>query len=119
MNRIEVLKEARNLIADGWCKYSGAKDCNLDNVPVESSRATSYCTFGAIDRGCAKLYGEDATTEMADIFSYFSKVNGIVNVIKWNDDMNRTKEEVLLAFDNAIHCAEWEKSCKENTVVKC
>ncbi|MHA2046732.1 MAG: DUF6197 family protein [Candidatus Thorarchaeota archaeon] len=114
--KINVLKEAKQIVENGWCKYSGAKDRNHDNVAVESSRANSFCTMGAIDRACSIIYGEDKVSDhFPNVFIYFARVNGIDNVIKWNDDFNRSKEEVIDAFDNAIHNAEWEKSCKDNT----
>lgn len=49
----------------------------------------------------------------SDVIELFERANGIdsaIGVIAWNDAPERTKEEVLAAFDKAITLAEQENA---------
>lgn len=95
------LAQAKQLIEEGWCQ-------NLFAVPQDEERF-SYCVIGAmystLDKG-------EVFDKMVDTFI---AANGIpssdymmgktTNITSWNDSKDRTKEEVLAAFDKAINYA--------------
>jgi len=99
-NEVAVkLAEAKQLIENGWCQH-------LFAIQQDKERF-NYCVVGA-------MY---ATLDRGEVFdkmvNAFINANGLpssdymmgktTNITSWNDDKNRTKEEVLAAFDKAIN----------------
>ena len=118
MTALEVLKKARGLIETRWVKGAlmrrpGYLQHRDENNPQEYG----YCAIGAIGKAQGMDW-EDPRYDLArwnldmnDLLALmgFASVNGLANADKiasWNDDPNRTKEEVLAAFDAAIVSAE-------------
>lgn len=94
MTTVEVLKLAREKVAGGWCKGHYVKT-NPDGKDA-------YCVAGAISR--SGVAGK--TGHAYEIFS--QAIGSGLSLSAWNDAPNRTKEEVLAAFDKAILLAEAE-----------
>ena len=102
-----ALRKARKLIAAGWAKgvfhrYEGA-----------SAERSCYCSLGAINKvvsGQASLSTTDYRYEPQAKAVYVALLGEPVGdyhimfdeISKWNDDPDRTQDEVLARFDKAI-----------------
>jgi hypothetical protein len=86
--------KALDYIKKGWTQGEFARDSKGDSVPSNSTAAVSWCTAGAL--GMAY-----------DVCKYMGALNKLAAVIGtrklsvWNDDPNRTREEVIAAFEKA------------------
>ncbi len=97
MNRREILTAAKQLIETrGWAK--GDEQVFAEGCPH------GFCVATAVTK---TLW--DNISAQADVLRAFREANGIEPVITigaWNDAPERTKEQVLAAFDKAIEaCA--------------
>lgn len=111
---IQILVEARKLIdtPDKWCQNSLAKS-DFGNVEVISPIANRFCLNGSIVKARLVLaskyplnqfefasqkafeYIEDhIEKKYGNSYSYYSS--------RWNDDKNRTHEDVMRLFDEVI-----------------
>jgi hypothetical protein len=97
----EVLVAARWILDNvGWCKGWYAKD-------AEGVRVWDYCTRSA---ACYCLMGAVAVVETTpelrnsalDLLAVLVDPVNFASVSIWNDTLDRTKEEVLQIFDQAI-----------------
>lgn len=89
------LRSARALVQAGWVQGEAFVLCGAGGVgrPVEVHRA--YCAWGAL-RAC------NASEE------FFQRAIDRISIPAWNDAYDRTKAQVLAAFDRAIALAEQE-----------
>lgn len=102
-----VLEKAKELlVTKGWTQGQYAKDANGNKTDLYDSSACSFCSTGAlmvaIPFGAWGLYDSAITclSKAADIGSSAASIE------RWNDAVERTREDVLLAFDKAIAIAE-------------
>lgn len=113
----DVLKGARNLVAQGWCH-------NVGKIFGTDRNTTHYCSVIAIDEcdkrtktmGLEDQLMEDfceAVCQAAGVvrkeykLTYnTAKYSWVDTLIGWNDEPGRTQAEVLAAFDRAILMAE-------------
>lgn len=98
MNAVQVLMEGKKLIERGWCQGALARNEGGLRVPIYDSRVTSVCSVGALVAGSAE-HGD--VCEAEDLLRVAAGVYHS-DVPTWNDDPQRTKEEVIQAFDDAI-----------------
>lgn len=119
----ELLKEARNYIANGWIKQKYAGDRDGNGTDTYDDNAVCFCALGAIERAANKLYEsfpEDLITQIISSPIYLeeeavklidaeipqdqrvSARSASRRVILWNDHIDRTQEDVLKVFDAAI-----------------
>lgn len=96
----QILQEARNLIAAGWTKGTFARNADGQAVPNDSKSAQCFCTIGAIRR--VADHGSEPLGPYLEAVVAVRQAAGTRNIPSWNDNSNRTKEEVLEAFDKAI-----------------
>lgn len=103
VSEIEVLREARRLIAEvGWTQGTFARNAGGADVSPRSPQATCFCAAGAIIRandGCDMGFSSPG----------ISAVEHVIDerwIDAWNDREERTRDEVLAAFDRAIQLAE-------------
>ncbi len=98
-----TLIEARQKISEGWTQGAYARMSNeVDDggrVPVDSPLATCWCSVGAVSAVTPSgVYSTPYLAKLREILD----VPTIADIIQWNDDSFRTKEEVLDLFDRAI-----------------
>lgn len=100
----ETLKKARSLIEKGWCQdlYVTRQDGPPVGIPVaeQDLEGCRFCISGA-------LYQASGASSIWSTFKIAAEIErlGFISeddVVKWNDDRFRTKEEVLKLFDDAI-----------------
>ncbi len=104
MNTVQILKDARALIADekNWTQRVSARNKSGLEVPVLNSEASCFCAVGALDRFTNGIaFGSAA-------YLLLKKEAGAkyLTVSDFND--THTHAEVLAIFDRAIAHAESE-----------
>ena len=120
-----TLIEARTLLARGWCQGANARyyDTRLGFVKCSayiSPPPNQYCARGAIARATKTVVLNTAPDLRCERWTLRHLVHDrIAKVIQsrviesWNDNPDRSKTEVLAAFDMAIENAS--KSLAEQT----
>ena len=94
---LECLKKARDLLTKGWCQKWAADD---DGKDAYVENATKFCAFGALYYATGHEYHE-----LYDILC--NELEGR-NLIKWNDEKDRTQQEVVNFFNKIIEKFEGE-----------
>lgn len=100
MTYVEILMAARNLLTpDGaWTQGAAARDDRGKHVPSKSIDAVCWCLTGALN-----LASKDSNrSSLNGALHMFALANKIDSLVRWNDDMYRTHDEVLAALDHAI-----------------
>lgn len=107
MNRsvVEVLRDARNLLGQGWCQDAGRI------IAFRGQGHDRYCAVVAIDDNnpMARLPSDNTTTNACKAVCQvlgLSATDWVDCLVKWNDTPYRNKDEVLAAFDRAIATQE-------------
>ncbi len=103
MGPVEALLDS----PEKWTKNALAKNANGHCCDVESQYATCFCIGGALMRVSKISYNEKAAKQ-------FCEANGIepvhelggskpywLGMVRWNNDKNRTYEEVITAVRKA------------------
>lgn len=100
---IEVLKEARSKVAQGWCQGPCAVNADGMSVPPESAKACKWCVYGALE----VVAGEEPDVRrMAElILDKEANAPAYSNCVGFNEYPGRTQAEVLDLFDRAIEKA--------------
>lgn len=100
---LDVLCEAREILVEkGWTQGCCARDARGKNCDIGSKAAVCYCAVGAISH--VSDYSEP-TRPFKQACIALRRVINIkqgMSIGSWNDAPERTKEEVIAAFDKAI-----------------
>lgn len=114
---INALRQIRATVAQGWTKGTNAVDHGGETVYSNSAQAVAWCLLGAIAR--TTDYTEDTVhDELAD--ELIDAVRAAIDrlptstpevietrqITTWNDDPERTQDEVLALLDGMIAEAE-------------
>lgn len=106
---LETLRQARALLAQGWCQGSAAQFEPGQSVTYASPRARAWCVLGA----CWRLLDHDHETEWDVLakLSFARHGNESLQALRdratvWNDAPCRTQADVLARFDDAIRRLE-------------
>ena len=83
----EIFIEAKALVEKGWIQGPFRRKINGQWF---------YSVCGALAETTYR------PTNLKESVTFFMKVNGIKSIMKWDNVTNRTKQEVLAAFDKAI-----------------
>jgi hypothetical protein len=93
----DKLREARALIELGWTQDAYSRDAEGHDNMCAGSDPVCWCAVGAMAET-----GSGGLCEM-----YFRRaIDWPGGIISWNDHPDRTKADVLAAFDKAIELAE-------------
>lgn len=102
---LKILKHTRELISKGWTQNTYARD--KDGEPTPSSRnedkAVCWCLFGALIKADLKMMNEDDYSPhffIKYLEEFESKLGE--DIPRWNDDPQRTQQDVLNLLDNLI-----------------
>lgn len=111
---ITALEQAKDLIVEGWCQGAQAREGHSDALaPPNSPRAKRWSLEGALHAAATSN-----RPAMAAMWGFAAKAIGCSPdspqaFARWNDAPGRTRGEVLLALDTAIHFAtEWARGHK-------
>lgn len=112
MKAVDLLKQARELIADPahWTTGTLARDKKGIAVLVDNKAACSFCALGAIYRTKfdACLPGTITASAIMAVSDEAFQISGHSNLTSFNDN-GATHSEVLEAFDRAIERLENEE----------
>jgi hypothetical protein len=99
MNKLDILKAARNLITDpkNWTKGTSARNKYGRKVTPWCSEAVCWCSMGAI----AKAANFPIENKEYSAAHEYLRVVMNSDVARFNDE--RTHRDVLNAFDTAIN----------------
>jgi len=114
---VDVLKRARELLANGWKQGWFAYDAGGQETSSFSRDAVCFCCHGAIDRAVFEIargrndysvWPIEATATSLLMKAIHRNVGSTFEpcIADWNDAPERTQDEVLAAFDEAIEIAE-------------
>ena len=97
------LKDAKELILQGWCKNAPAKDAYNRAVAPRSKMAIKWSLYGAID-ATTKLTStlEEVEERLNDTLYFEWDTDGYED---WNDSPERTLEDVIRLLDLAMERA--------------
>jgi hypothetical protein len=99
MNELEVLLAAKDKIMQGWCKGAFAKDLIGNTVNPESDKATRWCAVGAM----MAVANDDNLLVFGTLTNLFREyIGGHISLPDWQDQPERTQEDVLQLFDLVI-----------------
>jgi len=103
---IEVLTEARHLIANGWTQRTPARGKRGLRVSPFGRYACQFCAIGAMVRASKSLYCHEgaSSTLVANLPGSWE------SIVRFNDDERTTQKMVLEAFDKAIQSLPGEQS---------
>jgi hypothetical protein len=98
----QMLCEAYELVLSGWCQGADAQDEMGRTIEPSSAFARRWSAVGALERVWRRMPGDDDVAIEA-----FGRANlalaGIVRDVprRWNDIAERTRDDVLVALDDA------------------
>ena len=106
-----ILLEAADLLETvGWCQGSVAVDAEGEEVDVSDDRARAYCASGALRRALLDVEGVLDGEYLAISNPVWRRLMGflprtadntIPSLPAWNDDPERTAEEVISTMRRA------------------
>ena len=115
MKHSDILKKAKELIADPkhWTKGVLCRDENF--APASVSDGVCFCTLGAVERALYDLGYKDYSDRLRPFVNVSGHLDKFIdsNIPAWNDNIHRSHGEVLALFDCAIKDAEKEEAKNE------
>lgn len=95
------LRRVKGLLSMGWTKEVYARDAEHEVCEPESPRAVCFCLLGA----CAKVWEETGYNPVNHFLAQIM-IEGYEDIPTYNDDPERTKEDVLGLCDKVIERAK-------------
>lgn len=116
---VNLLKNARSLLMQGWAKEALARDAEGNSVHPLSLKACSWCARGALTAASEekRFAFDDAPTSFEDytgplplaiIFLESQMEDDFGSLAYYNDKPYRTKEQIINLYDRAIASLESE-----------
>src|SRR5262249_26235415 len=106
---LQLLREARALVAEAWCRGAEARDAAGSKVSPWDDRAASWSVLGAIVAVLEREASRDRelpVPELAPALFTLAKLVDSDSLIEWNDRPRQTQGNVVAVFDRAA--AEYE-----------
>lgn len=104
----EILTGARELIAtpESWTKGVFARDASGAKVASSNLQAVCWCLKGALSVAATACCMGDEFEPLMDAEVLLEKLLGGRPVALWQDETQRTHEEVIALLDRAIETAK-------------
>ena len=111
MNTVELLQQARDLIAspEAWTQGTYARNASGKRTPLAGPDAVCWCVSGALRRIIERAETDPIPDPLRDLwYETIPVVNRIANLDMystlpiWNDKKGRTHAEVIALLDAAI-----------------
>ena len=100
---VRDLIKLREIIEWGWCQEEYALSDKGTPVSAGSKKACSWCITGGMMKVTrTSLYGPRAH----DLAHYLQKAANNLDLIGWNDEKRRKKQQVVNMISRAIKLAE-------------
>jgi len=107
-----LLQDARNLVAESWCRGADARDVNGFDVDPWDDAAASWSLLGAVvavlERE-ASLAGELPLDELGAALYALADLIETDSLVDWNDGRGQTQTNVVAVLDHAA--AAYEDNC--------
>lgn len=108
---LEIMTKGRSFIKKGWCQGAMARSRYKNQaVDFDHPNANSWCATGAVEAAteCYKfyMYYNDVVACSHVSIGILENILGGENIVCWNDNKERTQQEVLDLFDRGIVAAE-------------
>lgn len=107
-----LLQDARNLVAESWCRGADARDVNGFDVDPWDDAAASWSLLGAVvavlERE-ASLAGELPLDELGAALYALADLIETDSLVDWNDGRGQTQANVVAVLDHAA--AAYEDNC--------
>jgi hypothetical protein len=101
---IKVLKKVLNLLENGWCQDSWARDNDGNTCSVDSKYAKCYCLVGAV---CKVTKSPSLRITVRHQLDSNIPIN-YGGLLSWNDNKRRTKQQVINLVKKTIKGLENE-----------
>jgi len=108
---LQVLREARALVAQAWCSGAEARDAGGSKVSPWDDRAVSWSLLGAIVAVLEREASRNRELPMAELATALYALANLVDsdsLVEWNDRPRQTQGDVLAVLDRAA--AECEQT---------
>lgn len=107
MKASQILRASRRLLIDkGWIQDAYAKNAAGQRTDPVTGNPASFCSMGSILCTIGKM--DFGSYEFATAHRYLVRGGATVPVSHWNDNDERTLEQVLAAFEQGALVAEEE-----------
>lgn len=100
---LSILKDAKELIEKGWTQGCMARDSHGIYALYDSKEAVCFCITGALWR---VGQGEDVVIPLIRLMQHAAGIPEDRFISSWNDEAERTQEEVVALFDKATAALE-------------
>lgn len=101
-NACAVLQSARQLLAQtAFCQHAEAKDAAQRPVHPLSQNAHAFSASGALYRASAFDGSPERRQLLQQATTWLAEAVG-APLLRWNDQVGRTRDQILAAFDVAI-----------------
>jgi hypothetical protein len=97
-------------VSQGWTQGASARDRNGKAVHPWSANARSWSLLGAIICGDATRQGRLPLDQLAAAVVAVGKTLNTGSLNGWNDEPNRTRADVLAAFDATLGATDAPES---------
>jgi hypothetical protein len=102
---LRLLREARRLVAESWCRGADARNAGGGPVEPWDEAAVSWSLLGAIvavlERQASEEQGEVPLGELATALYAIAELVDTDSLKAWNDDPRRTQGIVVSVLDRA------------------
>jgi hypothetical protein len=110
---LQLLQQARKLVARGWCQGSDARDSNGAGVEPWDPQAASWSLLGALVAAVeleAAASGEIPLSELAAALNPLADLVDTDSLAAWNDKPDRSQAEVVAVLDRAVmgYATDWK-----------
>jgi hypothetical protein len=103
---LRLLREARALIAEAWCRGAEARDDAGSKVCPWDDRAASWSLLGAIVAVLEREASRDrelSTPELATALYALATLVDSDSLVEWNDRPRQTQGNVVAVLDRAAN----------------
>ena len=100
MEHSHIYNKAADLVEKGWIQGEMAKDKNGNSCSSHSENATHWCLAGALNLAC---FGSISSSSYDSLVFFLSLDDPMTT---WNDDLNRTQEDVVELLRDAAKRAD-------------
>ena len=107
-----LLQDARNLVAESWCRGADARDVNGFEVDPWDDAAASWSLLGAVVAVLERegsLAGELPLDELGAALYALADLIETDSLVDWNDGRGQTQANVVAVLDHAA--AAYEDNC--------
>src|SRR5215510_9152762 len=97
----QILRDAAEIVARGWCQGAWAQDKNDESVAPCSDDAVKWCAIGAL----ILAVRSQPCPDIAGALTALGRAIRMASASQWNDNPKRTQAQVVNALRRAARLA--------------